>query len=195
MSPITYCSEIFPILYLCILTVSVRPNSYFHGVQNPCREPDSLFCEYIPVPATVQFIFGATVFERRIALGHNTVPIFRECGRHDPSPESAGSGATWQRQVNPVHPCDVLTNRLGVASMLVVPPNNNRAHPRPATAGRRFGREVEREPGMAVRIGWGGYFGAEHERLQFSAALPQVGAMRWSDGPLEGAKSPTSEPE
>jgi len=195
MSPITYCSEIFPILYLCILTVSVRPNSHFHGVQNPCREPDSLFCEYIPVPATVQFIFGATVFERRIALGHNTVPIFRECGRHDPSPESAGSGATWQRQVNPVHPCDVLTNRLGVASMLVVPPQQQSRPPPP----RDSRKAVWKRGGAGARDGrphWLGRLlrsGTRETAIQRSAT--QVGAMRWSDGPLEGAKSPISEPE
>ena len=28
-----------------------------------------------------------------------------------------------------------------------------------------------------IRIGWGGYFGAEHEKVQFSVALPQVGAV------------------
>ena len=28
-----------------------------------------------------------------------------------------------------------------------------------------------------IRIGWGGYFGAEHETVQFSVALPQVGAV------------------
>ena len=29
-----------------------------------------------------------------------------------------------------------------------------------------------------VRIGWGGYFGTEGERIEFSVALPQVGAIR-----------------
>jgi len=28
-----------------------------------------------------------------------------------------------------------------------------------------------------IRIGWGGYLGAEHEKVQFSAALPQVGTV------------------
>jgi hypothetical protein len=28
-----------------------------------------------------------------------------------------------------------------------------------------------------IRIGWGGYFGAEGEKVQFSVALPQVGAV------------------
>jgi hypothetical protein len=28
-----------------------------------------------------------------------------------------------------------------------------------------------------IRIGWGGYFGAQHEKVQFSVALPQVGAV------------------
>ena len=28
-----------------------------------------------------------------------------------------------------------------------------------------------------ISIGWGGYFGAEHEKVQFSAALPQAGAV------------------
>jgi len=28
-----------------------------------------------------------------------------------------------------------------------------------------------------IRIGWGGYFGAEHEKIQFSVALPQVGSV------------------
>ena len=28
-----------------------------------------------------------------------------------------------------------------------------------------------------IRIGWGGYFGAEHEKVQFSVALAQVGAV------------------
>jgi len=28
-----------------------------------------------------------------------------------------------------------------------------------------------------IRIGWGGYYGAEHEKVQFSVALPQVGAV------------------
>ncbi len=28
-----------------------------------------------------------------------------------------------------------------------------------------------------IRVGWGGYFGAEHEKVQFSVALPQVGTV------------------
>ncbi|MHC4436335.1 MAG: glycosyl hydrolase [Planctomycetota bacterium] len=28
-----------------------------------------------------------------------------------------------------------------------------------------------------IRIGWGGYFGVEHEKVQFSVAIPQVGAV------------------
>lgn len=28
-----------------------------------------------------------------------------------------------------------------------------------------------------IRIGWGGYFGVEHEKIQFSVALPQVGSV------------------
>ena len=28
-----------------------------------------------------------------------------------------------------------------------------------------------------IRIGWGGYFGAENEKVQFSVALPQVGTV------------------
>jgi hypothetical protein len=28
-----------------------------------------------------------------------------------------------------------------------------------------------------IRIGWGGYLGAEGERVEFSVALPQVGAV------------------
>ncbi len=28
-----------------------------------------------------------------------------------------------------------------------------------------------------IRIGWGGYFGAEHEKAQFSVALPQIGSV------------------
>jgi hypothetical protein len=29
-----------------------------------------------------------------------------------------------------------------------------------------------------ISIGWGGYYGAEHEKVQFSVALPQVGAVK-----------------
>jgi hypothetical protein len=28
-----------------------------------------------------------------------------------------------------------------------------------------------------IRIGWGGYLGVEHEKIQFSVALPQVGSV------------------
>jgi hypothetical protein len=28
-----------------------------------------------------------------------------------------------------------------------------------------------------IRIGWGGYFGSEHEKVQFSVALPQIGVV------------------
>jgi hypothetical protein len=28
-----------------------------------------------------------------------------------------------------------------------------------------------------IRIGWGGYFGVEHEKVQFGVALPQVGTV------------------
>jgi hypothetical protein len=31
-----------------------------------------------------------------------------------------------------------------------------------------------------IRVGWGGYLGAEGEKVRFSAALPQVGAIRSS---------------
>ncbi len=31
-----------------------------------------------------------------------------------------------------------------------------------------------------IRIGWGGYFGAKGEKVQFSVALPQVGTVTWN---------------
>jgi len=32
-----------------------------------------------------------------------------------------------------------------------------------------------------IRVGWGGYFGAEGEKVQFRVALPQVGVVTQKD--------------